>query len=90
MQNARCAEGQTQTVTRQSSTITIAPTQGNSIGFPYASFPLPQQEVPFFLKSACYLFLFFPCLLFEFIAFNPSCMHFVVEHQIIDMLHIYL
>ncbi|ONK68577.1 uncharacterized protein A4U43_C05F13520 [Asparagus officinalis] len=26
--NARCAEGQTQTVTRQSSTITIAPTQG--------------------------------------------------------------
>lgn len=26
--NARCAEGQTQTVTRQSTTITIAPTQG--------------------------------------------------------------
>lgn len=28
MQNARCAEGQTQTVTRESSTITVAPVQG--------------------------------------------------------------
>lgn len=28
-QNARCAEGQTQTVTRESSTITVAPTRGN-------------------------------------------------------------
>ncbi|KAK4357904.1 hypothetical protein RND71_023514 [Anisodus tanguticus] len=27
--NARCAEGQTQTVTRESSTITVAPVQGN-------------------------------------------------------------
>lgn len=30
-QNARCAAEQTQTVTRQSSTITIAPIQGNYI-----------------------------------------------------------
>lgn len=37
MQNARCAEGQTQTVTRESSTITIAPTQGKSIYIPHVT-----------------------------------------------------
>lgn len=33
LQNARCGAEQTQTVTRESSTITVAPTQGNNLIF---------------------------------------------------------
>ncbi|MCD7446370.1 hypothetical protein HAX54_005978 [Datura stramonium] len=36
--NARCAEGQTQTVTRESSTITVAPVQGGFFFFGFLAF----------------------------------------------------